>query len=99
MGIDDELEKYGVWIRRGPMDCPQEDTEPLELLSDVSCAEDAIPDEILKDEIPEEPLEAVPEELSDPMRDEVRSVLKKLDQLLVELSERSDFSPERKSEL
>ena len=31
MDIDEELEKYGVWIKKGPMDSPQEDSEPLDL--------------------------------------------------------------------
>lgn len=96
MSIDDELEKYGVWIRRGPMDCTQEDAEPLELVSDSDVVPDIIPDDILQDEIPEEALEMVPDEMQDPMREEVRSVLVRLDQLLAELSQKSDLSAERK---
>lgn len=86
MNIDEELEKYGVWIKKGPMDSPQEDTEPLELIPADSTASDTIPDDILKDELPEFVLDAVPDEIPDSMRSEVRSILIRLDQLLNQIS-------------
>ena len=49
MNIDDELEKYGVWIKNGPMDSPREDTEPLDLIPVDNTSSDTIPDDILKD--------------------------------------------------
>ena len=49
MNIDDELEKYGVWIKKGPMDSPREDTEPLDLIPVDNTSSDTIPDDILKD--------------------------------------------------
>ena len=61
MNIDEELEKYGVWIKKGPMDSPQEDAEPLDLIPMENTDSDAIPDEILKDEIPAIALDAIPD--------------------------------------
>lgn len=90
MNIDDELEKYGVWIKRGPMDSVQEDAEPLDLLSIDAPVAEPIQDVILQDEIPEEPLEVIPDELPDEMRDEVRSILVRLDQLLNQISPPKD---------
>ena len=49
MDIDEELEKYGVWIKKGPMDSPREDIEPLDLIPVESTASDTIPDDVLKD--------------------------------------------------
>ena len=90
MNIDDELEKYGVWIKRGPMDSVQEDSEPLELLSMDAPVKEAIQDVILEDQIPEEALDAIPDEIPDTMRDEVRSILVRLDQLLNQISPPKD---------
>ena len=90
MNIDDELEKYGVWIKRGPMDSVQEDAEPLDLLSIDAPVVEPIQDDILKDEMPEEPLEAIPDDNPDVMRDEVRSILVRLDQLLNQISPPKD---------
>ena len=86
MNIDEELEKDGVWIKKGPMDSAQEDTEPLDLIPVDSTVSDAIPDDILKDEIPEMALDAIPDEIPDSMRSEVRSILVRLDQLLNQIS-------------
>ena len=86
MNIDEELEKYGVWIKKGPMDSPQEDAEPLDLIPMENTDSDAIPDEILKDEIPAIALDAIPDEIPDSMRSEVRSILIRLDQLLNQIS-------------
>ena len=86
MDIDEELEKYGVWIKKGPMDSPQEDSEPLDLIPVDSTVSDAIPDDILKAEIPEVALDAIPDEIPDSMRSEVRSILIRLDQLLNQIS-------------
>ena len=90
MNIDDELEKYGVWIKRGPMDSVQEDSEPLELISADSVVIEPIQDDILQDEISEEPLDVIPDENPDMMRDEVRSILVRLDQLLNQISPPKD---------
>ena len=90
MNIDDELEKYGVWIKRGPMDSVQEDSEPLELISADSIVTEPIQDDILQDEISEEPLEVIPDETPDTMRSEVRSILVRLDQLLDQISPPKD---------
>lgn len=90
MNIDDELEKYGVWIKRGPMDSVQEDSEPLELISADSVVTEPIQDDILQDEISEEPLDVIPDENPDMMRDEVRSILVRLDQLLNQISPPKD---------
>ena len=90
MNIDDELEKYGVWIKRGPMDSVQEDSEPLELISADSVVTEPIQDDILQDEIAEEPLDVIPDENPDMMRDEVRSILVRLDQLLNQISPPKD---------
>ena len=90
MNIDDELEKYGVWIKRGPMDSVQEDSEPLELISADSIVTEPIQDDILQDEISEEPLDVIPDENPDMMRDEVRSILVRLDQLLNQISPPKD---------
>ena len=90
MNIDDELEKYGVWIKRGPMDSVQEDSEPLELISADSVVTEPIQDDILQDEISEEPLDVIPDENPDVMRDEVRSILVRLDQLLNQISPPKD---------
>ncbi len=86
MNIDDELEKYGVWIKRGPMDSVQEDAEPLDLISIDAPVFTPIQDDILQDIIPEEALDMIPEETPDSMRDEVRSILVRLDQLLNQIS-------------
>ena len=86
MNIDDELEKYGVWIKKGPMDSPREDAEPLDLIPVDNTSSDTIPDDILKDEIPEAALDAIPDEIPDSMRSEVRSILIRLDQLLNQIS-------------
>jgi len=86
MSIDEELEKYGVWIKKGPMDSPREDAEPLDLIPVDNTVSDAIPDDILKDEIPEVALDAIPDEIPDSMRSEVRSILIRLDQLLNQIS-------------
>ena len=90
MNIDEELEKYGVWIKRGPMDSVQEDSEPLELISADSVVTEPIQDDILQDEISEEPLDVIPDENPDMMRDEVRSILVRLDQLLNQISPPKD---------
>ena len=86
MNIDEELEKYGVWIKKGPMDSPKEDSEPLDLIPVDNTDSDAIQDDILKDEIPEIALDAIPDEIPDSMRSEVRSILIRLDQLLNQIS-------------
>lgn len=86
MNIDEELEKYGVWIKKGPMDSSQEDIEPLDLIPADNTASDTIPDDVLKDEIPEMALDAIPDEIPDSIRDEVRSILIRLDQLLNQIS-------------
>lgn len=86
MSIDEELEKYGVWIKKGPMDSTREDSEPLDLIPADNTVSDTIPDDILKDEIPEAALDAVPEEIPDSMRSEVHSILVRLDQLLDQIS-------------
>lgn len=90
MNIDDELEKYGVWIKRGPMDSVQEDSEPLDLLSIDAPVAEPIQDQILQDELPEVPLDAIPDEIPDAMRSEVRSILVRLDQLLNQISPPKD---------
>ena len=86
MNIDEELEKYGVWIKKGPMDSPKEDSEPLDLVPVDNTDSDAIQDDILKDEIPEIALDAISDEIPDSMRSEVRSILIRLDQLLNQIS-------------
>ena len=86
MNIDEELEKYGVWIKKGPMDSPREDIEPLDLIPVENTASDTFPDDVLKDEIPEAALDAIPDEIPDSMRDEVRSILVRLNQLLNQIS-------------
>ena len=86
MNIDEELEKYGVWIKKGPMDSPKEDSEPLDLIPVDNTDSDAIQDDILKDEIPEIALDAIPDEIPESMRSEVRSILIRLDQLLNQIS-------------
>ena len=86
MNIDEELEKYGVWIKKGPMDSPKEDSEPLDLIPVDNTDSDAIQDDILKDESPEIARDAIPDEIPDSMRSEVRSILIRLDQLLNQIS-------------
>jgi len=92
MGIEKELEKYGVWIKVGPVDISREDISNPVHLEDIEHIPELIPDDVpdlsndfIQDEIPDVVPPLIPEELPDKMRDEVRSVLVQLDELLSRL--------------
>lgn len=92
MDIEKELERYGVWIKVGPVDISGEDDSHPVQLGDIELVPDLIPDDVpdsssnfIQDEIPEVIPPLLPAELPDKMRDEVRSVLMQLDELLARL--------------
>ena len=86
MKIDEELEKYGVWIKKGPIDSPGEELEPLDLIPIDNTVSNAINDDIFRDEIPHKVTYTIPANIPDSMKSEVRSILLRLDQLLNQIS-------------